>query len=729
MKHVRGIRIGNISPAQTPIYIDNIKIQKRCVTAPGEDRTPGLAIESFQNVDRWITGINNIFGQTDYNNSMTFAKLSELGRMQLLPSSASSYFYTDTNVDGVNLNATAYTGISLNARGPAGGSFDVVFTSGAGATSTVNTKSYATLSQGNFANITIPISAFSGFDTSSLSRITLRNFTPNGGSSASNFTMRWISLLGGPSTIGAGPRCPTPSGLVVLNFCDPNEFKTQTNALGAPISDDRTMQSYKQPSRGSVELVPRDATSRFYSQLAQPSNCRAVNSSYDSIILTVSGPQDATANIGFKYGTGSCNTNVVTSYIPITFNAAPTQLTIPFSRFPSTFNQQYLQSFVMTNFNSPGSTYRIHSLVFTGPANSPGCALCSGTILNTCTFVSEVPRQNRLLGAMTDEGSLASYSVDSDGSLSMGTQSGAYWYSQFDNAGCYNAKTVNATGIQLSVAAPAGTKFQVTMRWKTDDECTTTSPPSIVPITSYLTFTGADSYQVAQIPFSDFGGINSSRLDSVAISAFNPSNVKIKVGCISLTSVPEAVPGQTGLKTCNCPDSAWLNYCTPGVAGRNTNGFVQSDDGTMEVAPTVTDGALVLQPSVSGSYWYSLQNCADISTSEFLVLNVTASAGAGFNVQLQSGGFGCDGQTPIQRLSVASSAYGSMNGSPVVLRIPLSAYTSMGNSQFSLAKIDAVALEGFSAETSTYHIHCAYFSSGVTNGSTNGTAATSGKAA
>jgi hypothetical protein len=134
---------------------------------------------------------------------------------------------------------------------------------------------------------------------------------------------------------------------------------------------------------------------------------------------------------------------------------------------------------------------------------------------------------------------------------------------------------------------------------------------------------------------------------------------------------------------------------------------------------------LVLQPSVAGSYWYSLQNCADVSASEYLVLNVTANAGAGFNVQLQSGGFGCDGQTPIQRLSVASSAYGSMNGSPVVLRIPLSAYTLMGNSQFSLAKIDAVALEGFSAETSEYHIHCAYFGSGA---AANGTAATNGTA-
>ncbi|CAN9265021.1 unnamed protein product [Alternaria alternata] len=729
MKHVRGIRIGNISPAQTPIYIDNIKIQKRCVTAPGEDRTPGLAVESFQNVDRWITGINNIFGQTDYNNSMTFAKLSELGRMQLLPSSANSFFFTDTNVDGVFLNATAYTGVSLNARGPSGGSFDVVLTSSTGSTSTVNTRSYASFSQSNFANITIPLTAFSGFNTDSLSRITLRNFTPNGGSAASNFTMRWISLLGGPSTIGAGPRCPTPSGFVVLNFCDPNEFKSQTNALGAPISDDKTMTSYKQPSRGSVELVPRDASSYFYSLLAQPSNCRAVNSSFDSIILTVSGPQDATANIGFKYGTDSCNTNVVTSYVPITFNAASTALTIPFSRFPDNFNQQYLQSFVMTKFNTPGQTYRIHSLVFTGPADSPGCALCSGTILNTCTFVSQVPRNNRLLGAMTDEGSLASYTVDSDGSLSMGTSGDSYWYSQFES-GCYNAKSVNATGIQLSIAAPAGTTFRVTMRWKTDEECTTTSPPSSVPITSYLTFTGADAYQVAQIPFSDFGGMNASRLDSVAISSFNPSGVDIKVGCISLTSVPEPVPGTSGHPVCTCPDSAWLNYCTPGVANRNANGYVQSDDGTMEVAPTVTNGALVLHPSVSGSYWYSLQNCADISASQYLVLNVTANAGAGFNVQLQSGGFGCDGQTPIQRLSVASSAYGSMNGSPVVLRIPLSAYTAMGNSQFTLSKIDAVALEGFSAETSQYLIHCAYFDNGATNGTVaiNGTAATNGTA-
>jgi hypothetical protein len=235
-----------------------------------------------------------------------------------------------------------------------------------------------------------------------------------------------------------------------------------------------------------------------------------------------------------------------------------------------------------------------------------------------------------------------------------------------------------------------------------------------------VTFTDATSYQVAQIPFSDFPGINSSRLDSVALAAFSPSGVDVKVGCISLIDVATA----PSLQTCSCPDSAWLNYCKPGVANRNANGNVQSDDGTMEVAPVVTDGALVLQPSVSGSYWYSIQNCADISASEYLVLNVTASAGASFNVQLQSGGFGCDGQTPIQRLSVATTAYGSMNGGPVVLRIPLSDYTAMNNGAFSLKSIDAVALEGFSAETSTYRIHCAYFSSGAANGTAtmNGTA-------
>ncbi|KAF1930223.1 uncharacterized protein M421DRAFT_419278 [Didymella exigua CBS 183.55] len=711
MLHVRGIRIGNISPAQTPIYVDNIKIQKRCVTAPGEDRTQGLAIESFQNVDRWITGINNIFGQTDYNNSMTFAKLSELGRMQLLPSSADSYFYSNTAVNGVNLNATAYNAVSLNARGPSGGSFDVVVNSGADTTSTVNTRSYATLSQDNFANITIPLSAFSGLDTDSVSRITLRNFTPNGGPAASNFTVRWISLLGGSSLGGAGSRCTTASGYVVLDFCDPTEFETQTNALGALFSDDNTMQSYEQVGSGSIELVPRDATSYFYSLLAKPSGCAAVNSSYDAIALTISGPQGATADIGFKYGGNSCNTNVVTSYFPVTFNAAPTQITVPFSRFPAGFNQDYLQSFVMTNFNSPGSIYRVYSLAFTGPADSPGCALCSGTILNTCTFVPEIPRTNRLIGQMTDEGSLASYSVSDDGSLSLGTGNDAYWYSQFGSSTCYNANTVNATGIQLSIAAPADTTFQVSMRWKTDDECTTTSPPSSVAITSYVTFTGADSYQVAQIPFSDFPEMNSSRLNSVAISTFSPFGVDIKVGCISLISIA-ATPSP---QTCTCPDTAWLNYCTSGTASRNANGNVQSDDGTMDTAPVITDGALVLQPTLSGSYWYSLQNCADVSASEFLYLNVTAKAGASFNVQLQSGGNYCAGSTPIQRASVASAAYGSMNGSPVVLRIPLSTYTSMNNSAFSLKAIDAVVLEGFSAETSTYLIHCAYFSSGATN--------------
>jgi hypothetical protein len=710
MLHVRGIRIGNISPGYTSIYIDNIKIQKRCVTAPGEDHTQGLAIESFQNVDRWITGINNVFGETDHNNSMTFAKLSELGRMQLLPANAQSYFYTETVLDGVSLNATAYTGVSLNARGPSGGSFDVVVTSGANATSTINTKSYATLSQDKFTNITIPFSAFSGMKTDSLSRITLRNFIPNGGSAASNFTVRWISLLGGPASGGAGSRCTKASGYVVLDFCDPNEFKTQTNALGAPISDNKTMQSYKQVTSGSVDLVPRDAQSTFYTLLAQPSNCLAVNSTFGGIRITASGPNGATANIGFKYGTGNCNTNVVTSYVPITFHAAPTQIMIPFSRFPSNFNANYLQSILMANFNSPGSTYRIYSLVFTGPTDNPGCALCSGTILNTCTFGSDVPRTNRLLGDMTDEGSLASYTVSNDSSLNLGTSSDAYWYSVF-GTGCYNGNAVNATGIQLSIAAPAGTTFQVSMRWKTDVECTKSSPPSSVAITSYVTFAGATSYQVAQIPFSDFPGMNSSRLDSIALAGFSPSNGNVKVGCISLTSVAAAPSTQT----CNCPDTAWLNYCTSKNVDRNANGNAQSDDGTMETAPVVKNGALVLQPAVSGSYWYSLQNCVDVSASTYLYLNVTAKAGASFNVQLQSGGNGCAGSTMLQRVSVASTAYGALAATPVVLRIPLSAYTSAGNSAFSLKAVSAVVLEGFNAETSAYLIHCAYFGGGASN--------------
>jgi len=721
MLHVRGIRIGNISPAQTPIYVDNIKIQKRCVTAPGEDRTPGLAIESFQNVDRWITGINNLFGQTDYNNSMTFAKLSELGRMQLLPSSASSYFYTDTAVNGVSLNATGYTAVSLNARGPSGGSFDVVVTSGTGTTSTVNTKSYTILSQSNFSNITIPLSAFSGLNIAAVSRITLRNFAPIGSSSAGNFTVRWISLLGGSASGNTGQRCTKASGYVVLDFCDPTEFKTQTNALGAPISENKTMQSYQQTVSGAVDLVPRDAKSTFYTLLAKAPGCAAVNGSYDGIRLTISGPQGATADVGFKYGGADCNTNVTTSYVPVTFNAAPTQIMIPFSRFPAGFNQNLLQSFIMTNFNTAGSTYRVYSLVFTRPADSPGCSLCSGTILNTCTFVSDIPRTNRLIGQMTDEGSLASYSVSSDGSLTMGAANGAYWYSQFSSTKCFNANTVNATGVQLSVAAPAGATFQVSLRWQTDEACSITSAPASVDITSYVKFAGATSYQVAQIPFSDFPGINSSRLDSVALSGFNPSAVEIKVGCISLISMA-ATPPPT-VQTCNCPSNAWLNYCTSGTANRNVNGNVQSDDGTMETAPVVTNGALVLHPSLSGSYWYSLQNCADLSVYQYLNLNVTAKAGATFNVQLQSGGTACAGNTMIQRASVASTAYGNMNGSPVLLRIPLADYTSMNISTFSLKTIDAVALEGFGAETSTYNIHCAYFSGGAAPAAANGTTA------
>lgn len=715
-QYVRGVKLVNIAPIQTPIYIDNIKIQKRCFTAPGEARTPGLSIDSFQNVDRWITGINNIFGKTDDDGTMKFAKLAELGKMQLLPASAASYIYTSTAVNGTNLDARGYTDVSLNVRGPSGGSFDVVVTSGAGnSNSTVNTGTYASFSQNSFANVTIPLSKFSGLNASSISRITLRNFTPISGATSGNFTVRWISLLGNGTNSTGSSSCASPDGYVVLDFCDLTEFTKQTSALGTAFSDDNTMSSYNQTDSGYINLTPRDSTSYFYSLLAQPSNCANVNSSYNAITLTISGPQGATANVGLKHGGNTCNTNVVTDYVPVTFSTAITEVTIPFTRFSSSLNRAYLQSFVMTAFSAPGSTFRIHNLAFVGSSDTRGCALCEGTSVNTCTFTTSVPRTNSLSGLQTDEGTLASYSVSSDGSLDLVSQANAYWYSQFGANACYNSNTVNATGLQLSVSAPAGASFNVNLRWKTDTQCTTVSPAASVAITNYVTFTGNSSYQVARIPFSDFPGVNTSRLDSVALAGFNPTNVDVKLGCVSLVSIANA----TAPQTCSCPNSAWLNYCSgTGAANRNANGGTQSDDGTMRVTPALVNGALALQPQ-SGSYWYSLLSNIDVSSSTTLYLNVTAKAGTSFDVQLQN-------NSPSLRSTVNSAKYGAMTGKPVLLAIPLSAYTA-ATSGFSLQKISAVVLQTFSDSTATYNLNCAYFgtssSSAVATTSSNTTTA------
>jgi hypothetical protein len=714
LQYVRAIQIVNISPVDTPIYIDNIKIQKRCTTAPGDDFTDGLAIESFQNVDRWITGINNIFGKTDYDNSMTSAKLAELGRMQLVPSNANSYFYTGTAVNGTNLNATAYDSVSLNVRGPSGGSFDVVVTSGSGtgSNSTVNTATYATFSSSTFVNVTIPLSAFVGLNSDSVSLITLRNFTPNGGSAATNtFTVRWISLLGGPSVIPVGSRCQSATGYVVLDFCNPMEFKTQTNALGAPFSDNSTMTYYNQTTNGYINLVPAASTSSFYSQF-NTTGCATVASTNTGIFLTVSGPQGATADIGFSHGSTDCNSNVTSNFISISFNTAPTQLTIPFSHFPSTFNPQYLQSFIMTNFNTPGSAYRIHSLVFIGADSVPGCALCSGTVVDTCTFISTVPRTNLLSGTVTDEGSLTSYSVSSDGGLSLGTNSDAYWYSTFGANGCYNA--TNATGIQLSVAAPSNTTFQVVLRWMTDAACTTVSGPSAVAVTNYVSFTGNDTssrYQLAKIPFTAFSGVNAATLNSIAISGFSPSGAAVRVGCVSLATVASTVT--TPSVCASCPKSAWLNYCTAGTANKNVQGGVQSDDNTMRTTPAVANNALVLQPAASDSYWYSLMSCMDISSSDTLYINVNATAGASFNVRLQTSSNACADATQVQSATIKSTDYGSMNGSSALLAIPLSVYTSQ-NSAIKLSALYAIVLDTFSSGNATYSFNCAYFGNSTT---------------
>lgn len=699
-QYVKAVRLVNIVPVQVPIYIDNIKIQKRCFTAPGEDRSPGLSIDSFQNVDRWITGINNVFGKTDDDGTMKFAKIAELGKMQLLPANAASYIYTNTAANGTKLNAQGYTDVSLNVRGPVGGSFDVVVTSGTGNTnSTVNTATYATLSKTTYSNITIPLSKFAGINNSSISRITLRNFKPNGGASADAFTVRWISLLGQGTNSTGGSSCSAPAGLAVLDFCDVSEFTSKTSALGTPFSDDNTMSSFNQTESGYVNLTPKDSSSYFYTQLAQPSQCLAMNSSFNAVTITISGPEGAKANVGFKHGGNTCNTNVVTDYVPVTFTTARQDVTIPFSSF-SGLNKAYLQSFVMTGFSVPGSTYRIHSVSFVGQSDSRGCALCEGASVNTCTFASTVPRTNSLSGLQTDEGTLASYSVSNDGSLDMVAKQNAYWYTQFGANSCYDSTADNATGIQLSVSAPAGASFNVNLRWKTDTQCTTVSDPATVSITDYVTFTSNSSYQVARIPFSDFTGVNSSRLDSVALAGFSPANIDVKLGCISLVSIPN-VPVQ---QTCSCPNSAWLNYCSgTGVANRNANGGTQSDDGTMRSAPALANGALALKPQASGSYWYSLLNNVDVSASTTFYLNVTADADASFDLQLQN-------NSPSLRSTVNSKSYGTMTGKPVVLAIPLSAFTT-ATSGFSLKQISAVVLQNFSNGAATYSINCAYFGS------------------
>ena len=42
---------------------------------------------------------------------MKFAKIAELGKMQLLPANAASYIYTNTAANGTKLNAQGYTEI------------------------------------------------------------------------------------------------------------------------------------------------------------------------------------------------------------------------------------------------------------------------------------------------------------------------------------------------------------------------------------------------------------------------------------------------------------------------------------------------------------------------------------------------------------------------------------------------------------------------------------------
>ena len=268
------------------------------------------------------------------------------------------------------------------------------------------------------------------------------------------------------------------------------------------------------------------------------------------------------------------------------------------------------------------------------------------------------------------------------------------------------------TGLQIIVNAPAGSSFDIALRYKSDTGCTTTGPVLTVNSATYATFDGLKAQELL-IPFADFKGIDSTRLSSLSFQKFSAAGQGVSFHCVSLAKVARAAAPPACLA---CPAPAVLDYCTSPATNANALGGVSGDDKTMAVSPALAAYALALVPT-AGSYWYTNIACVDYTYYKYLYLTVRVPAGAAFNVELQSAaaaGAGCPAGGATSRATVPAATYGvpgTPDGVAQNITIPLTAFRAV-NAAIDFTRVTALSLTGFSPADakSTYSVTCAFWS-------------------
>ncbi|KAJ3158252.1 hypothetical protein HDU86_002961 [Geranomyces michiganensis] len=714
----------------------------RCIYAPGENGQAGTIIDNFASIDRWITGLNTLGGTTD-TAAMRYARMPFLNTLILEPASAASSFYSNFN-GAFDPTAAGATSMVISISGPAGGTFDVVLLTGVdgAATATVSSTAGGALTSPTTATVLrIPLTSFKAVDLTKSFGIRLTNFQPF--TAGSKFTLNYISFApAAGTTITKAAACVPAPGVAISDLCSTKEFVEGINQLGGKTGDDNTASAYTSPSAvsttntriGKAAIVPVNNTTYWYTTLGAGAGCYdAAVKSYNAIQLKIAGPAGATARVVVKAGAAAgCKGTSVSYAGTITFTGldTPNLATVPITGING-LNPAYLQAVYVDGWSLQADaagakpTYEIYYASFlTGATtNTPltlatnvvvappstACLTCIGTSVAQWCQMTAIPATNSLGGYTSDDGTMKSQFIGTGGTLQLvPVDATSYWYTLLTTGACYSAGTTN-NGLQILVNAPAGSSFEIALRYKTDAGCTTTGPVLAVNSATYATFDGTNAQNLT-IPFADFKGLDPTRLVSLSLQKFSAGGLAYSFSCISLAKITRApVP------LCKaCPAPAVLDYCAAPKENVNALGGVSGDDGTMATPPVVTGNALALVPK-DGSYWYTNIACVDYTFYKYLYLTASIPAGGSFNVELQTAAAatGCPAGGAITRASVSTTPYltSTTATTPQNITIPLTAFRA-ANAALDLFRVVAISFNAFTPAdgVSKYAVSCAFWS-------------------
>ncbi|KAH8879000.1 glycosyl hydrolase [Thozetella sp. PMI_491] len=364
------------------------------------------------------------------------------------------------------------------------------------------------------------------------------------------------------------------SNLLVDNF---SSWSTHANSLGVYTSDDNTMSSISAAS-GTLTFTPK-ANSYLYENLP----CQtAKTSGYNAVSFSLQGPAGSSITFGIQ-ACKSCSTTKYTDYYYTLsgLSGTPQTIVVPLSSFTGA-NLDALTAFTWSGFSKTGVAWKLSNVQLvcgstSQPASSAAQASSSATSGPTSSSTSSSPAAstgcsslliddwvsqsrltflgyNALLQPSSDDGSMKSVVVSQNTVTLTPLNTNSYFYSQL---GCINAKNLYG-GVSLRIKAAAGTTFIVQLQSTTACGKADSNLVSVSSTTLGWKFDGTS--QLYTIPFSQFNGIDLTKLNTVYFGSFNKA----------VTFGPmEAYCGNSGAEYTVPPTSvpAGPSYTVPAPAG------------------------------------------------------------------------------------------------------------------------------------------------------------------